>query len=114
MSPIRFEAELFTIGAWILLRLPKHASAPLPSRGMTMVAGTINGFPFKAPLEPDGQGSHWLRVDEPMRAAAGADAGDTVRLEIAPAIESAWEDGGGGFQHAGTGLVQRCICRGSV
>jgi hypothetical protein len=44
MSTIQFEAKLFTIGAWTLLRLPEHASARLPSRGITMVAGTINGF----------------------------------------------------------------------
>lgn len=92
MSPIRFEAELFRIGSWTILRLPKSASVQLPSRGMTMVEGTINGFSFKAPLplEPDGKGSHWLRVDETLREAAGtagADAGDTVVLEIEPAKE---------------------------
>jgi hypothetical protein len=87
MASIRFEAELFTIGSWTLLRLPKSASAQLPSRGMTMVEGTINGCHFNAPLEPDGKGSHWLRVDETLRAAAGAGAGDTVRLAIEPAKE---------------------------
>ena len=87
MATIRFEAELFEIGAWTLLRLPKSASAQLPSRGMTMVEGTINGFRFKAPLEPDGKGSHWLRVDVTMREAVGADAGETVMLAIEPAKE---------------------------
>jgi hypothetical protein len=52
-----------------------------------MVEGIINGFPFKAPLEPDGKGSHWLRIDETMCEAAGADAGDAVMLEIEPAKE---------------------------
>lgn len=87
MSIIRFDAELFGIGSWTLLRLPKSASEQLPSRGMTMVEGTINGFPLKAPLEPDGKGSHWFRVDETMREAARAYAGDTVMLEIEPARE---------------------------
>ena len=85
MSTIRFEAELFNIGSWTLLSLPKSASTELPSRGMTMVEGTINGFPFKAPLEPDGKGSHWFRVDNLMPEAARAKAGDTVMLEIEPA-----------------------------
>src|SRR5579871_4630839 len=88
MSTIRFEAQLFTIGSWTLLRLPKSASALLPSRAMTMVEGTINGCRFQAPLEPDGKGSHWFRVDDTLCEAAGAGAGDTVTLEIEPA--KAW------------------------
>jgi hypothetical protein len=87
MSTIHFEAKLFNIGAWTLLRLPESASAKLPSRGMTMVEGTINGFRFQAALEPDGKGSHWFRVDTTMLEAAGADAGDTVTLAIEPIRE---------------------------
>src|ERR1035441_2617230 len=90
---IRFSAKLFRpevtakAGSWTFLTLPKDASAKLPSRGMTTVEGTINGFPFRATLEPDGQKGHWLRVDRKMREAAGADAGDVVTLEIAPSGE---------------------------
>jgi hypothetical protein len=51
---------------------------------MTMVEGTINGFHFRAPLEPDGKGSHWFRVDKTMREATGAEPGDTVTLAIEP------------------------------
>ena len=87
MSTIRFEASLFKIGSWTLLRLPKGASAKLPSRGMTMVEGTLNGFRFQAPLEPDGKGSHWFRLDKAMRESAGADSGDTVMLAIEPVKE---------------------------
>jgi hypothetical protein len=85
MSTIRFDAQLVTIGSWTIVRLPKCASALLPTRAMTMVEGTINGAPFQAPLEPDGKGSHWFRVDDTLREAAGADPGETVTLEIAPA-----------------------------
>ena len=73
--------------AWTFLTLPKNASAKLPSRGMTPVEGTINDVPLRATLEPDGQGSHWLKVTRKMREAAGADPGDVVTLEIAPAQE---------------------------
>jgi len=92
-STIRFSAKLFrpkateNIGSWTLLTLPKNASAKLPSRGMTIVEGTINGFPFRAALEPNGKGSHWLRVSKAMHDAAGADVGDTVTVEITRAGE---------------------------
>ena len=75
--------------AWTFLILPKDASAKLPSRGMTAIEGTINDCPFQAVLEPDGQKSHWLRVDRKLSKAAGADAGDVVALEIAPASKDA-------------------------
>jgi hypothetical protein len=90
-SAICFKAKLFhpaeseKAGSWTFLILPKSASAKLPSRGMTAIEGTINGFSFQAVLQPDGQRSHWLKVDRKLRQAAGADAGDVVTLEIAPA-----------------------------
>src|SRR5437660_10044621 len=93
-SKIRFKAKLFRPatekdGSWTFLILPKNASASLPSRGITAIEGTINDFPFQAMLEPDGQKSHWLKVDRKLREAAGADAGDVVTLEITPAgVES--------------------------
>lgn len=87
---IRFEAKLLrpaastSRGTWTFLILPRAASAKLPSRGMTSVAGTINGAPFKATLEPDGRKSHWLKITRKTREEAGAVAGDIVRLEIVP------------------------------
>jgi hypothetical protein len=91
-STIRFSAKFFRFnangksGAWTLF-LPKNASAKLPSRGRTMVEGTINSFPFRAALEPNGKGSHLLRVNKTLRDAAGADAVDTVTVEITRAGE---------------------------
>ena len=92
-TKIRFRAKLLqpaeaaAAGAWTFLTLPKDASAKLPSRSQTTVDGTINGFPFRATLEPDGQKGHWLKVNRKMREAADADAGDLVTLEIAPVAE---------------------------
>src|SRR5580658_3494092 len=86
-STIRFSAKLFRpqanekAGSWILI-LPRNASAKLPSRGRTMVEGTINSFPFRAALEPNGKGSHQLSVNKAMHDAADADAVDTVTVEI--------------------------------
>jgi hypothetical protein len=90
---IRFGAKLLRakvaekIESWTLLTLPRNASAELPSRGMTMVEGTINSFPFRAALEPNGEESHSLRVNRALQDAAGADPGDTVTVEITRAGE---------------------------
>jgi Uncharacterized protein conserved in bacteria len=70
--------------AWCFLRLPAAASAKLPSRGLVTVEGTLDGAPFTATLQPDGEGGHWLKVEPALREAAGADPGATVTLEIAP------------------------------
>ena len=92
-TKIRFKARLLRpaesakAGSWMFLTLPQKASAKLPSRGMTAIEGTINGFPFQATLEPDGQKSHWLKVDRKLGKSAGADAGDIATLEIAPAAK---------------------------
>ena len=92
-TKIRFKAKLFRPAesekgdSWTFLVLPKSASAKLPSRGMMAIDGILNGVPFQAVLEPDGQKSHWLRVDHKVREAAGAEAGDVVTLEIAPAAK---------------------------
>jgi len=86
---IRFKAKLLRPAspkgaAWTFLVLPANASAKLPTRSMASVEGTLDGQSFQATLEPDGQGSHWLKVDKALREAAAVVAGDTVALEIAP------------------------------
>ncbi len=92
-STIRFSAKLFRpkvtekTGSWTLLTLPKSASGKLPSRGMTIVEGTINSFPFRAALKPNGKGSHRLTVNKAMHDATGAGADDTVTVEITRAGE---------------------------
>jgi len=90
-SKIRFKAKLCRpaessakASSWNFLVLPKNASAKLPSRGMTAIEGTLNGFPFQATLEPDGQKSHWLKVDRKLSEAAGAEVGDVVTLDSRP------------------------------
>jgi hypothetical protein len=87
MSIIRFDTTPLKIGDWIILRLPESASAQLPSRGSTIVEGTINGFHSKIVLEPDGKGSHWFRVDSGLREAAGVNADEPVTMEVEPSKE---------------------------
>lgn len=92
-TPTQFDAILLRPAkpgkgeAWTFLVLPKSASAPLPRRGRTTVEGSLNGQPFQATLEPDGQLSHWLKVPEALRKASGAEVGDTVTVVIRPLNE---------------------------
>jgi hypothetical protein len=93
MSKINFEAKLSKIKTWTILRLPENASTKLPSRGMLMVAGTLNGAPFKTLLEPDGnygagvKPSHWFRPDKKLLDDAHAKTGDTVKVSLEPTKE---------------------------
>ncbi len=81
---VRFDATLYTIDKWTLLRLPEQASGELPSRGQVAVQGTINGHRFQTVLEPDGYLGHWMRIDGKLQRAAAVSAGDTATLEIEP------------------------------
>ena len=69
VSTIRFEATLYTIDKWTVLRVPEKASDKLPSREQIAVQGTIDGRAFRTVLEPDGCGGHWIRVDEGLQQA---------------------------------------------
>ena len=84
MPKIRFQAKLTAIGSQTILRVPKAASSKLPSRGMSMVEGTLNGYAFQTPLEPDGLGSHWFRVSNTMLRVARAQVGDSVSVALEP------------------------------
>ncbi len=90
MPTIRFETTPLKIGDWTILSLPESVSAKLPSRGMALVEGTINGFQTQIVLEPDGKGSHWFRVGSDLCEAAGLDAGDMVMIAVEPS--KAWPE----------------------
>ena len=90
MSAIRFKTTPLEIGDWTTLKLPESASSKLPSRGMTLVEGTINGFHSRIVLEPDGKGSHWFRVTPDLSVAAGIEEGEVVTMEFEPS--KAWPE----------------------
>lgn len=93
MSSIKFITQLQKINSWTILLLPADASAQLPSRGTTLVAGTLNGVSFKTLLEPDGKygpglkPSHWFSPDIKLLKEAGVKVGDTINVYIEPTKE---------------------------
>lgn len=84
VQAIRFDSTLSTIDKSTILRLPKDASAKLPSRGQVAVRGTINGHEFQTVVEPDGNMGHWLKIDQKLQRAAAVGAGDATTLELEP------------------------------
>ncbi len=96
VSAIRFTATLRKldaaekVGSGVIVALPKEASLELPSRGMVMIEGSVNDAHFRAPLEPDGQGSHWFKVDKDMRSVVGIDVGEAATFNIASTKQ--WPD----------------------
>ncbi|MCC9008657.1 YdeI/OmpD-associated family protein [Pseudomonas putida] len=102
----RFEATLLRPAnpgddsSWAFVVLPKEASAQLPRRGRTTIEGTLNGYPFQATLEPDGQLSHWLQISSTLLEAANAAIGDIVTLELSPVLNEPEPDIPPDFQEA--------------
>ena len=86
VPPLRFDAKLQRSGeaTWMFLSVPREQSATLPTRGLVSVEGTLTRVSFQAALQPDGEGGHWMKVDQNLRELAGAAAGDIVTLEIVP------------------------------
>jgi len=85
MGPITFKTTLVRIGPWTVLKVPQAASDKLPSRGLNLVEGTLDGARLHAPLQPDGAGGHWLRIEAP-----GLRAGDTV--EVVMSRSKSWPE----------------------
>lgn len=86
---IRFQATLHRPAtprnaAWSFVMVPPDASAKLPTRGMTTVDVRLGTHAFRATLAPDGQGSHWLKVERAAREASGVHVGDVVTLQFTP------------------------------
>lgn len=90
---ISFQAKLIKIKDWTILHLPIEASSKLPSRGMVMVTGTMNGVSFKTLLEPDGvygagkNPSHWFRPDAKLLNDARVTLGGKVDVTLEPTKE---------------------------
>lgn len=70
------------IASKMIVILPDSISKQLPSRGMSMIEGNINGVPFTAPLEPDGRGSHWFEISEKLIKEGNINIEKTLSLEF--------------------------------
>jgi hypothetical protein len=83
----KFEAKVERAGeggAWMVLMIPRDVSEGLGSRGRVSVRGTVNGFPIKTSIFPNGDGTHHLMFNKAMQKGAGAAEGSTVMVELEP------------------------------
>ena len=69
-------------GAWTYLPIPFDVHKAFGSKARVPVAGTINGFPFRNSLMPEGDGTHAMMVNRELQAGAGAKAGDLVSVSL--------------------------------
>ncbi|HVX24395.1 MAG TPA: YdeI/OmpD-associated family protein [Candidatus Saccharimonadales bacterium] len=81
---ITFKTVLVKVGASTIVHVPRDASAKLSSRGQAMIKGTFNGVDFQTPMEPDGQLSHYFKVDPKLLKTTNTKVGDVVSLTIQP------------------------------
>lgn len=65
-------------GAWAFLPIPFDVERQFGSRARVAVVGTINDYPFRSSIMPQGDGTHAMMVNKALKAGARASVGDTV------------------------------------
>ena len=71
-------------GAWTFMTIPFDVEQAFGTRARLPVKGTLNGFPFRTSIFPDGKGTHNMMVNKSMQKGAGASPGDTVDVVLSP------------------------------
>ena len=79
---IKIKTKVLNINGIKVVRLDKETSLKLTTRGVAMIEGRINGNEFRTVLEPDGNGSHWFKLDKSLKETLDLNIGDIVNLEI--------------------------------
>ena len=81
----KFQARLMSKGpkgAWTYLPIPFDVQKVFGSKARVSVSGTINGFPFRNSLMPEGDGTHSMMVGKQLQVGADARAGDLVQVSL--------------------------------
>jgi hypothetical protein len=71
-------------GSWAHMPVPFSVPQVFGARGRLAVRGTINGVAYRSSIMPRGDGTHYMMVNQTIRAAAGAAVGDTVKVVMEP------------------------------
>jgi hypothetical protein len=68
------------VGTWTFARIPPSADALFGRKGQFKVKGSIDGYPYRSSARPFGDGTHYVVVNQVIRAAIGASAGARVQV----------------------------------
>ena len=66
--------------AWVFMPVPFDVIETFGVKGQVLVTGSINGFPFRNSLLPNGDGTHAMAVNKDLQNGAKVKAGDTVEV----------------------------------
>ena len=85
MDRQEFEAAIELMGpkeTWARIFVPFDVQHVFGTKSRVAVMGTLNGFPFRSSLFPDGDGRHYLYINRGLREGANAKPGELVRVEL--------------------------------
>ena len=68
--------------AWKFIQIPFDVPKVFGSRARVSVQGTVNGFPFRSSIFPDGKGGFILMVNKTMRQGGRIEEGKAFRVEM--------------------------------
>jgi hypothetical protein len=79
----KFQAELIGRGpggAWAFIAVPFDVEKVFGKKSRVPVTGTLNGFPFRNSLMPEGDGTHSMMVNKELQKGAKAEIGETMEI----------------------------------
>lgn len=69
-------------GAWTYMPIPFDALEAFGKKTRVPVSGTINGFPFRNSLMPEGDGTHSMTISKALMKGANAKPGELVKVTM--------------------------------
>jgi hypothetical protein len=68
--------------AWVFLPIPAAVAKVFGTKARVPICGTINGFPFRTSLLPEGDGTHAMPGNKEMMKGARVVVGQSVAIVI--------------------------------
>jgi hypothetical protein len=72
------------VGAWTYVTVPAEVAGRLGAAARVPVTGRVNDTPYVGSVMTGPNGNRYIVVNQSVRAAAGVEAGDDVRVSLEP------------------------------